>query len=610
MKQLPYGNSNFRDIMLNNYAYVDKTRYIEMLEDESNYNTFLVRPRGFGKSLFISTLESYYDIKQKDDFEKLFGNLYIGQHPTPKRNSYAVLKFNFSGVDSFDSDTFNESFSLRVHETVCDFLEKYRDYISDFDSAKSMIGNDSYYLCSFDAISTIMACYGNNLKICVLIDDYDSFARHLVAAGKKSMSQDKKYLSYITARNFIIKIKSALESSKISRTFITASSYATWNAISEIQIDDISNYVKYSEIMGFTESELYNLCAETLERGLRDEDKDKEKLKWRYGGYKFNVDDENELYNPEMSINFVKEIAKFHIPDAFDEIVIENYKQLEILIHDEMNCRTMQEISKNNKITYVPGYYDLMRDFMDEDNLVLLLVNLGLLTIDKFDLMYLWLKPPNYFARCILNYFVYTRRKNENHDKILFLDIDGVLQPYGSDERFEHIKETEEFYSRLYEEIGFDLSGYNPYDVMAVYYDWDKDAVAELKRILDTTGAKIVISSAWRDKTIYRMMDLCKIHNLDDYIIDATPDNDTRRQLFEDPKYKEIHSYRALEIIIYLDEHPDIKNYVAIDDINLTKELGEEHTVTTYNKMKTEDAKKCIKLLKVKKRSYKRKQKK
>ncbi|MDR1021674.1 MAG: AAA family ATPase, partial [Prevotellaceae bacterium] len=85
-KRLPYGNSNFEKIRTGSYAYVDKTRFIELLEQENNDNLFFTRPRKFGKSLFFSMLSHYYDINQADKFEQLFGDLYIGRHPTPKHN--------------------------------------------------------------------------------------------------------------------------------------------------------------------------------------------------------------------------------------------------------------------------------------------------------------------------------------------------------------------------------------------------------------------------------------------------------------------------------------------------------------------------------------------
>ena len=74
-KQLPYGNSNFERIRTKNFAYVDKTRFIELLENEANSSQFFIRPRKFGKSLFLSMLTNYYDIRKASQFEQLFGDI-------------------------------------------------------------------------------------------------------------------------------------------------------------------------------------------------------------------------------------------------------------------------------------------------------------------------------------------------------------------------------------------------------------------------------------------------------------------------------------------------------------------------------------------------------
>lgn len=94
VKGIPYGMSNFRDVMEQNRYYVDKTMYLPLLEDQTNYLIF-IRPRRFGKSLFLDMLRSYYDLSQKDDFQKLFGDLWIGQHPTPLRGKYQILYLDF-----------------------------------------------------------------------------------------------------------------------------------------------------------------------------------------------------------------------------------------------------------------------------------------------------------------------------------------------------------------------------------------------------------------------------------------------------------------------------------------------------------------------------------
>ena len=76
-KEIPYAVTNFESLRTENYLYVDKTRFIEMLENESTKYYFLIRPRKFGKSLFLSVLEHYYDIRFKNRFDELFGDLYI-----------------------------------------------------------------------------------------------------------------------------------------------------------------------------------------------------------------------------------------------------------------------------------------------------------------------------------------------------------------------------------------------------------------------------------------------------------------------------------------------------------------------------------------------------
>ena len=127
-KKLPYGQSNFADLIERNYAYVDKTRYVELLENENNTYQFFIRPRRFGKSLFLSVLENYYDLTRKNKFESIFGNLYIGKNPTPEQGKYAVMLFNFSGLDTDSHERFRESFSNRVQSATLAFLSRYKNH--------------------------------------------------------------------------------------------------------------------------------------------------------------------------------------------------------------------------------------------------------------------------------------------------------------------------------------------------------------------------------------------------------------------------------------------------------------------------------------------------
>lgn len=90
IKGIPYGLSRFTDVIEQNRYYVDKTMYLPLLEEQANYLIF-IRPRRFGKSLFLDMLRSYCDLSQKEEFQRLFGGLWIGEHPTPLQGKYQML---------------------------------------------------------------------------------------------------------------------------------------------------------------------------------------------------------------------------------------------------------------------------------------------------------------------------------------------------------------------------------------------------------------------------------------------------------------------------------------------------------------------------------------
>ena len=125
-KRIPYGVSDFIDIIERNQYYVDKTMYIPKLEDEPDA-LFFIRPRRFGKSLFISMLRAYYDIKRKDKFDKLFGNLWIGSHPTENQGKYQVLFLDFSKIGG-SIDQLEENFNAYCNECIDSFIETYQEY--------------------------------------------------------------------------------------------------------------------------------------------------------------------------------------------------------------------------------------------------------------------------------------------------------------------------------------------------------------------------------------------------------------------------------------------------------------------------------------------------
>ncbi|MDR0894634.1 MAG: AAA family ATPase, partial [Prevotellaceae bacterium] len=125
IKDIPYGISDFEQIIGDNYYFVDKTKYIPLVE-KSLPNLLMIRPRRFGKSLFVGMLGAYYDILQKPRFDELFGNLWIGKHPTKNQGRFQVLRFDFSKVGGASSiEELKESFDDYCGGIVNDFADKY-----------------------------------------------------------------------------------------------------------------------------------------------------------------------------------------------------------------------------------------------------------------------------------------------------------------------------------------------------------------------------------------------------------------------------------------------------------------------------------------------------
>ena len=123
MKKLPYGISNYEELIEDGYYYVDKTQYIEKLENLAEKRILFLRPRKFGKTLFTSTLENYYDKQKEEKFEKLYGETYIGKNPTKLKNSYHILKFNFSGIDTKNEETTIKGFKKEVASSINVFVK-------------------------------------------------------------------------------------------------------------------------------------------------------------------------------------------------------------------------------------------------------------------------------------------------------------------------------------------------------------------------------------------------------------------------------------------------------------------------------------------------------
>lgn len=307
LKFLPKLISNFREIITGNFAFIDKTRFIETIESQRLKVPLFLRPRRFGKSLFTDILAQYYDINGISDFKPLFGNTYIGEHPTPKRNSFYILKFDFSGVNS---DNLKENFYITVKASLMDFCSRYpsldiRINEETRDAASLMI----LFFTSFKKSRP-----QNTDRIFVIIDEYDNFANDVLAVNNDQFREMTGADGFV--KSFYARLKFAAKESDaaVGRFFITGVSSIMINSItSGFDSDNISQLPEYNEMIGFTENELRDLIRQTMDmdssyKGLFTENELMSRLKLYFDGYAFSPIFKNHMFNSAMCINYLSRV--------------------------------------------------------------------------------------------------------------------------------------------------------------------------------------------------------------------------------------------------------------------------------------------------------------
>ncbi|MDR3110448.1 MAG: ATP-binding protein [Planctomycetaceae bacterium] len=381
-KKISYGISDFRSIMLKNYVYVDKTKFIEQLENESNPCVFFIRPRKFGKSLFFSLLSYYYNINYADEFDKLFGNLYIGQHPTPERNSYLMLEFNFSGLDTGSIERFEKAFNFCVQQSVCSFIERYRNIFLSADEMLSDITKNNPGVASLQVIFGQIRALKHQLY--VIIDEYDHFTNDLIAlgnAGKQTYSDLVQSGGIV--RDFYELIKIGMGNVVVSRLFMTG--------ISPILLNDltsgfnISNNItidsRYNEMLGFTKNEIDFVIQQC---GIEEQRVSEELLKTYYNGYMFNRNAKGNIYNPSMVLflleQFVKKSEHIRLIDAN---LGTDSKKLQNLADNERNREKLLAIINDDYCDSTVVERFSLETIHAPNNFTSLLFYLGLLTHGK-----------------------------------------------------------------------------------------------------------------------------------------------------------------------------------------------------------------------------------
>ncbi|MCP5053201.1 MAG: AAA family ATPase, partial [bacterium] len=308
VKKIPYGITDYELIRQENYYYVDKTRYLITIKDAGRY-LFFIRPRRFGKSLFISMMECYYDVYYKDRFEEFFKGTWIYDNPTQDRGSYLVLKFNFSLVNP-GIDVFEGSFLKEIRETALSFISKYSQYL-EAENRGAFIRSIEESASASDVMSTLVRlCKESHRELYVIIDEYDNFANTILSTSGQKAYEALTHGSG-SYRAFFNVIKGGTDSTgaPFSRLFLTG--------VSPVTLDDVTSGYnigknvtadpEFNGTLGFKKDDVIQMIEYYRSNGLIRHTDDfllKIMTEW-YGNYLFVEDEDTRMYNSDMILYFL-----------------------------------------------------------------------------------------------------------------------------------------------------------------------------------------------------------------------------------------------------------------------------------------------------------------
>ena len=386
-KRIPYGMMNFIDVREDDCYYVDKTHYIPLIENANKY-FFYIRPRRFGKSLTISMLRHYYNILEADKFEKWYGDLYIGKHPTPERNSYLIIYLNFAVVNA-ELNSYRQSLDAHCNTEFNFFCDVYAQYLpegikEEMNKKKGAVEQLNYLY---------KECIKTNQQIYLFIDEYDHFTNKILS--EPSCLEDYKSETYGTGylRSFFDTVKAGTDST-IKRCFVTG--------VSPVTMDDLTsgfnigtNYSlspEFNEMTGFNEEEvraMLDYYATTCQFHHSTNELIEAMKPW-YDNYCFSEKSYGgtTMYNSNMVLYFVDNYIRNggEMPDKMvEENIRVDYNKLRMLIRKDKefahDASTIQTLVQQGYITGELKTGFPAETIAEPDNFISLLFYFGMLTI-------------------------------------------------------------------------------------------------------------------------------------------------------------------------------------------------------------------------------------
>lgn len=311
VKELPYGIPKFETVIKDGYYMVDKTRFIPRLEKQAA-NLFLIRPRRFGKSLFLQMLEVYYDVKKKNRFQEYFGDLWIGSHPTEWQGKYLVLSLDFSKV-SAPLDNLEEDFNTYVSIQLDAFVRKYKeffpeDFLEEYRRIPLFAANAKLNIIETEAKN-------QELRLYLIVDEYDNFTNIVLSQHGEGV-----YRTLTHAEGFYRGVFKKFKG-MFSRIFMMG--------ISPITLDDltsgfnigwhISHLAEFNTMLGFSEQDVREMLRYYKDNGypVGDIEVVVDNMKPWYDNYCFAtraLDTDPKMFNCDMVLYYINALLQTGLP--------------------------------------------------------------------------------------------------------------------------------------------------------------------------------------------------------------------------------------------------------------------------------------------------------
>ena len=442
--KFPYGLADFYKIRKEGYFYQDRTHFIRTVEERGSQLIFL-RPRRFGKSMWLSTLTNYYDVARTHEFAMLFGDLAIGQNPTPLHNQYLILRWDFSKVAAFgEVETVIQALYDHINDRIEDFRKRYAEHLLHPISIHA-----ANAISSFESL--LSAIDGQPYKLYLLIDEYDNFTNEIAMSGTHSDAE--RYLAMSTGdgllKTVFKNVKAAMGEGRLDRVFVTGVSPMLLSDLTSgfNTATDISLERQMHNLCGFTEPEVVQLTQQVSHQcALAPEQiaEMSELMRVFYNGYTFLPDVQGALYNPTLVLYFLGKVQLEGQPPQklLDVNLAMDKNKLAYIASRPGGEETILRLMEDDPPLAVREIYDrfsltdLVQPVQESEHLASLLFYFGLASIPgRTNTGKLRLQIPNlvthglYFEQLRALLLPDVLRRNQAREVVELLCTEGQMQP-------------------------------------------------------------------------------------------------------------------------------------------------------------------------------------